>query len=37
MSLDKMQIDSKKLLAKKKSYLFTKFQHFKNLEEIIST
>ena len=37
MSLDKMQIDSKKLFAKKKSYLFTKFQHFKNLEEIIST
>ena len=36
-SLDKMQIDSKKLLAKKKSYLFTKFQHFKNLEKIIST
>jgi len=37
MSLDKIQIDSKKLFAKKKSYLFTKFQHFKNLEEIIST
>jgi len=36
-SLDKTQIDSKKLLAKKKSYLFTKFQHFKNLEKIIST
>ena len=36
MSLDKAQIDSKKLLAKKKSYLFTKFQHFKNLEKIIS-
>jgi glycosyltransferase involved in cell wall biosynthesis len=36
-SLDKIQIDSKKLLAKKKSYLFTKFQHFKNLEKIIST
>jgi len=37
MNLNKMQIDSKKLFAKKKSYLFTKFQHFKNLEEIIST
>ena len=37
MSLDKMQIGSKKLFAKKKSYLFTKFQHFKNLEKIIST
>ena len=37
MSLDKIQIDSKKLFAKKKSYLFTKFQHFKNLDEIIST
>ena len=37
MSLDKIQIDSKKLFAKKKSYLFTKFQHFKNLEEIINT
>ena len=37
MSLDKIQIDSKKLFAKKKSYLFTKFQHFKNLEKIIST
>ena len=37
MSLDKMQIDRKKLFAKKKSYLFTKFQHFTNLEEIIST
>jgi glycosyltransferase involved in cell wall biosynthesis len=37
MNLDKMQIDSKKLFVKKKSYLFTKFQHFKNLEEIIST
>ena len=37
MSLDKIQIDNKKLFAKKKSYLFTKFQHFKNLEEIIST
>ena len=36
MSLDNVQIDSKKLFAKKKSYLFTKFQHFKNLEEIIS-
>ena len=35
MSLDKAEIDSKKLFAKKKSYLFTKFQHFKNLEEII--
>ena len=31
MSLDKAQIDSKKLFAKKKSYLFTKFQHFKSL------
>ena len=37
MSLDNVQIDSKKLFAKKKSYLFTKFQHFKNLEKIIST
>ena len=37
MSLDKIQIDSKKLFAKKKSYLFTKFQHFKNLEKIIRT
>jgi glycosyltransferase involved in cell wall biosynthesis len=37
MSLDKIQIGSKKLFAKKKSYLFTKFQHFKNLEKIIST
>ena len=36
MSLDKVQIDSKKLFAKKKSYSYTKFQHFKNLEEIIS-
>jgi len=36
MSLDKVQINSKKLFAKKKSYLFTKFQHYKNLEEIIS-
>ena len=36
MSLDNVQIDSKKLFAKKKSYLFTKFQHYKNLEEIIS-
>jgi len=37
MSLDKVQINKKKLFAKKKSYLFTKFQHFKNLEKIIST
>jgi len=37
MSLDKMQMAKKKLFAKKKSYLFTKFQHFKNLEKIIST
>ena len=37
MSLDKMEIKRKKLFAKKKSYLFTKFQHFKNLDEIIST
>ena len=36
MSLDKAQINSKKLFAKKKSYSYTKFQHFKNLEEIIS-
>ena len=36
INLDKGQIDSKKLFAKKKSYLFTKFQHFKNLEEIIT-
>ena len=36
MNLDKTQIASKKLFAKKKSYLFTKFQHFKSLEEIIS-
>ena len=36
MSLDKAQIDSKKLFAKKKSYLFTKFQHFKSLEKIIT-
>lgn len=36
MTLDKVQIYRKKLFAKKKSYLFTKFQHFKNLEEIIS-
>jgi len=36
MSLDKAQINSKKLFAKKKSYLFTKFQHFKNLEKIIT-
>lgn len=36
MSLNKAQVDSKKLFAKKKSYLFTKFQHFKNLEKIIS-
>ena len=36
MNLDKGQIDSKKLFAKKKSYLFTKFQHFKNLEKIIT-
>ena len=37
MSVDKVQINKKKLFAKKKSYLFTKFQHFKNLEKIIST
>ena len=36
MSLDKAQINSKKLFAKKKSYSYTKFQHFKNLEEIIN-
>ena len=36
ISLDKAQINSKKLFAKKKSYSYTKFQHFKNLEEIIS-
>jgi len=36
MSLDKAQINSKKLFAKKKSYSYTKFQHFKNLEEIMS-
>ena len=35
--LDKVQIDKKILFAKKKSYLFTKFQHFKSLEKIIST
>ena len=36
ISLDKAQINSKKLFAKKKSYSYTKFQHFKNLEEIIN-
>ena len=34
-NLDNLEIRKKKFFAKKKSYFFTKFQHFKNLEKII--
>ena len=37
IELNQKQIKEKKLFSKKKTKLFTKFQHFKNLKEIIST
>ena len=36
INLDVLKVNKKKFFAKKKSYSFTKFQHFKNLEKIIN-
>ena len=36
INLNKSEIQKKILFAKKKSYFFSKFQHFNNLEKIIT-